>query len=206
MASKGDLTTDQATYTLTGRLLERRREIDSASRSRHEPTEPWDGTWELAVVAVDRRGQMDRLGLRKAASTLRLAELREGVWTRPDNLDPQRSPEAREVVRQQCAEFRNAETSLDSTHVNELFELADWASTAHRFIAAMDDEDAAADNEPGPALQFQFTLSVAVVAHLGTDPRLPVALLPPGWPAETLRTRYLAFDRTFQRRMADAVS
>jgi phenylacetic acid degradation operon negative regulatory protein len=109
-------------------------------------------------------------------------------------------------VRHQCAEFRNADTSLDATGVNELFELADWTATAERFIAAMDDEDAAADDEPAPALQFQFTLSVAVVAHLRTDPLLPAALLPAGWPAETLRTRYLAFDRAFQRRMADAVS
>jgi phenylacetic acid degradation operon negative regulatory protein len=205
MAAKGDLTTDQATYTLTGRLLERRREIDVASRSAHNPTEPWDGTWELAVVTVDRRGQMDRLDLRKAAAALQLAELREGVWTRPDNLDPRRSSDAREVVRHQCAEFRNAETSLEPALVDELFGLADWAATAARFITAMDDEDSADDEEPARALQFQFTLSVAVVAHLRTDPRLPTVLLPTGWPAEMLRTRYLDFDRAFQQRMTDAV-
>jgi phenylacetic acid degradation operon negative regulatory protein len=206
MAASGDLTSDKATYTLTGRLLERRREIDLASRYRHGPTEPWNGTWELAVVQVDRRGQMDRLDLRKAASMLQLAELREGVWTRPDNLDPHRAPEARAVVRHQCAEFRHAETSLDPTAVDDLFALGHWAATADRFVAAMEAEDAADDDDPAPALQFQFTLSVAVVTHLGLDPLLPTALLPARWPAETLRTRYLDFDRRFQRRMTDAVS
>jgi phenylacetic acid degradation operon negative regulatory protein len=206
MVSRGDVTTDQGSYSLTGRLLEQRGEIDRASRSRHEPDEPWDQTWELAVVAVDGRGQMDRIELRKAATALRLAELREGVWVRPANLDPRRAPEARDVVRHQCAEFSEARTSLDATRVDELFALSDWATTAHRFIDAMDDEDAAADPEPGPALRFQFLLSVAVVAHLRTDPLLPVALLPSDWPAEALRARYASFDRAFQQRMADAVA
>ena len=39
-----------------------------------------------------------RAELRAAMAALRLAELREGVWLRPDNLDPQRLPAAQAVV------------------------------------------------------------------------------------------------------------
>ena len=39
---------------------------------------------------LHRRSAADRLELRKAALALHLAELREGVWIRPENLDPQR--------------------------------------------------------------------------------------------------------------------
>jgi hypothetical protein len=51
-----------------------------------------NGTWELAVVALDRPAAMDRLGSRKAATALHLAELREGIWTRPTTSTQPASP------------------------------------------------------------------------------------------------------------------
>ena len=40
----------------------------------------------MAVVTTPARPQAERVALRKAMIDLRLAELREGVWLRPDNL------------------------------------------------------------------------------------------------------------------------
>ena len=96
MVSNGELTSGEGTYALAGGLLERRQRVDEASRT--AATRPWDGTWELAVVSLDRRSAADRLALRKAATALHLAELREGVWIRPDNLDPDRLPTLRTVL------------------------------------------------------------------------------------------------------------
>ena len=57
--------------------------------ARAERALPAGGTasGRMAVVTVDRRDAPARLALRDAASALRLAELREGVWMRPTNLD-----------------------------------------------------------------------------------------------------------------------
>ena len=207
MVSDGELTTDKATYALAGHLLERRQRVDDAARTEHTDTGSWNGTWELAVVSLDRRDAMDRLDLRKAASALHLAEIREGVWTRPDNLDPRRVPQSRAVLDQQCVQFRNAEANIPVDTARSLFLLDDWATDARRLIAAMDDELHAGplDNDDvGATLSYQFNLSIAVVHHLELDPLLPPALLPDDWPAEPLRLTYRAFDEAFQQTMNQA--
>src|SRR5258707_2288481 len=107
MVSNGELTSDDGTYALAGGLLERRQRVDQASRIDDDAASPWDGTWELAVVSLDRRSAADRLALRKAATALHLAGLREGVWIRPDNLDRDRFPTLRGVLDQQRVHFHN---------------------------------------------------------------------------------------------------
>jgi len=205
MVSSGELTTtDKATYALAGGLLERRRRVDDAARTEHGATRQWDGTWEVAVVARDRRPAMDRHDLRKAAAALRLAEIREGVWARPANLDPGRRPESRAVLDEQCIDFRGAEADIAAETVGTLFDLGGWADDARRLVAALDAEFAAApfdDGDISATLSYHFTLSVAAVHQLELDPLLPAALLPDDWPAEHLRVRYRDFDELFQRTM-----
>src|SRR6478752_10504792 len=139
MVSSGELTSDDGIYALAGRLLERRQRVDEAARLDDAPL-PWDGTWELAVVSQQRRPAADRLALRKAAAALHLAELREGVWIRPDNLDRNRLPTMRAVLDQQCVHFHGAETDIPAETVRSAFKLDDWAVDARRLTAAMRDE------------------------------------------------------------------
>ena len=70
MVSTGELTSDDGSYALAGRLLERRQRVDEASRIDDAAARPWDGTWELAIVSLERRPAADRLELRKAAAAL----------------------------------------------------------------------------------------------------------------------------------------
>ena len=96
MVAAGELRPDQDGYRLAGRLLDRQAR---QTASRRAETEPWDGTWELAVVRIGgARRAADRAALRSALADLRLAELREGVWMRPANLPGDRSPEARALA------------------------------------------------------------------------------------------------------------
>ena len=135
MVSNGELTSDDGSYALAGRLLERRQRVDEASRIDDAAAHRWDGTWELAIVSLERRSAADRLELRKAATALHLAELREGVWIRPDNLDPQRFPTFRAVLDQQCIHFHGAATDITADKVRSLFSLDRWAddaASAHR--------------------------------------------------------------------------
>jgi phenylacetic acid degradation operon negative regulatory protein len=200
MTSAGELSAEDGNYALAGRLLERRERVDEASRM--DEAADWDGTWELAIVRRERRPASERLEFRKAAVALHLAELREGVWLRPDNLDPQRLSRARAVVDQQCIHFHAAATDLSPDHMRSLFSLDEWAADAAALIDAMNVElrrsqrAAAAEH-----LVDQFALSIAVVRHLQLDPQLPVELTPAKWPGRTLRDTYHRFDEAFKRRL-----
>jgi phenylacetic acid degradation operon negative regulatory protein len=44
-----------------------------------------------------------------------------------------------------------------------------------------------------------FAAAAATLRHLRTDPLLPAALLPPGWPADRLRARYVGYLEAIQR-------
>jgi phenylacetic acid degradation operon negative regulatory protein len=208
MVANGELTTDNATYALAGHLLERRRRVDDAAHAEPAVITRWDGTWELAVVSLDRRYAADRAELRKAAAVLHFAEIREGVWTRPDNLDPHRLPASRAVLDQQCVQFRAAESTITVEAARSLFLLDRWSTDAARLALAMDEELAAAGEGDGDdqatALTYQFSLSIAAVRHLQLDPVLPAALLPDDWPAAALRSTYRRFERAFQRHLSQA--
>jgi len=190
------------------RVVERRGQVDTVARTSPTPG-GWDGTWEIAVVAADRRGAMDRIGLRKAAAALHLAEIREGTSARPANLDPDRLPHARAVLHQQCIRFGDASSDITADAIGTVFELETWATNAHRLLRAMRDEIAAAPydhDDIGPTLSHQFTLSIAVVSHLERDPLLPAELLPSNWPADALRISYRDFDTHFQNTMNAALA
>ncbi|MBL8774902.1 MAG: hypothetical protein JNK12_03175 [Acidimicrobiales bacterium] len=107
MVAAGELVAADGTYTLAGPLLARQARQDESRRA-VVGAEPWDGTWAVAVVDGEPRPAPQRVELRTAATALRLAELREGVWLRPDNLDPGRLPAATAVVAAQCSRFVGA--------------------------------------------------------------------------------------------------
>ena len=202
MVSNGELTADDGSYALAGRLLERRERVDEASRIDAVAAHEWDGRWELAVVSLDRRSAADRLELRRAATALHLAELREGVWIRPDNLDPQRFPGSREVLDRQCTHFHGAATSITADKVRALFSLDDWADDATVLIEAMDSALATHQRDESiESMPYEFALSIAVVRHLQLDPLLPAELIGGDWPGRTLRSPYRRFDHAFKRRV-----
>ena len=69
----------------------------------------------MAVILADRRDAPERAALRTSAMTLGLAELRQGVWMRPDNLEWSRqigtaTGDAYAVVDAQCAWMTVART------------------------------------------------------------------------------------------------
>jgi phenylacetic acid degradation operon negative regulatory protein len=203
MVSNGELIGDDGTYALAGPLLERRQRVDEAARIDDTSSPPWDGTWELAVVSLDRRSAADRLALRKAASALHLAELREGIWFRPDNLDRDRLPTLRAVLDNQCVHFHSAATDIPAETVRSLFSLDDWATGARRLTRAMCDElDVEAVGVDD--FTYQFALSITVIRHLQLDPLLPAELIPRRWPGHDLRNGYRRFDAVFKQRLNNA--
>ncbi|WP_055468158.1 PaaX family transcriptional regulator C-terminal domain-containing protein [Streptomyces ardesiacus] len=179
MAAAGDLRRTDAGYRLSERLLERQRRQDEALRPH---TRPWDGDWETLVITATGRGPAARAELRTRLTALRLAELREGVWLRPANLE-RPLPEALDGVAERLV-------SRPGTPAAELaarlWPLEEWAGTARALLAHV-----------GPARRPADRLAAfaAVVRHLLADPVLPAELLPPHWPGAALRDAYTSYQR-----------
>lgn len=175
MVTRGDLHREDSVYGLSGRLLERQHRVDEA----HQPeTRAWQGTWEMAIVTTTGRSAADRAALRAQLQDMRVAELREGVWTRPANLRRGWPDELLGVS--QCFESRPIGNPAELAA--ELWDLTGWASHGHRLL------DALPDTADSPA--ERFTLVAAMVRHLQGDPLLPPELEPPGWPGAALRAAY----------------
>ncbi|MFH8568351.1 PaaX family transcriptional regulator C-terminal domain-containing protein [Streptomyces sp. NPDC017993] len=178
MVAAGDLRQSDGSYGLTARLLERQARQDESRSPRNRP---WRGDWEIAVVTTaERRPAAERTALRQAMSGLRLAELREGSWLRPANLDRPRPS----VATAQCTWLTGTPDGDPAALAGRLWDLTGWADEARALMAALDRADTLAD---------RFTVAAAALRHLLSDPLLPDALLPPDWPGGELRLRYDAF-------------
>jgi phenylacetic acid degradation operon negative regulatory protein len=190
MMAKGEITGRDGVYRLAGRLAGRqvRQESSLAPRVR-----AWRGVWTVAVVVAHRRDASTRAGLRDAMRRLHLAERREGVWLRPDNLEL----EVPDAVRRQC-EWLNARPEDDAVALAaRLFQPDRWArraDTLTRRLAAMTDGLARSRHE---LVADAFVAGAAALRHIGGDPLLPPELLPPGWPGEALRDQYAQYQRAF---------
>ena len=128
-------------------------------------------------------------------TALRLAELRDGVWLRPDNLSGWPSGAAAEVVAAQCRWLSVVPDDEPAQLAARLWDVDGWARRAQGLLAQVNDLRPALEEGATEALAPGFLRSAAVLRHLQDDPLLPPQLLPEGWPGRTLRQGYDAFDR-----------
>ncbi|MDF3299356.1 PaaX family transcriptional regulator C-terminal domain-containing protein [Streptomyces tropicalis] len=185
MVAAGDLRRSDAVYRLSDRLLDRQRRQDTAV---HPATRPWHGEWEMAVVTATGRGPAERAELRARLAALRLAELREGVWLRPANLDRDWPAGLDRASQRYLARPDQPARALAA----RLWPLDAWAGTARALLAHVARTDRPAD---------RFTALAAVVRHLLADPVLPPELLPADWPGPALRSAYTGHQRELTEEM-----
>lgn len=204
MVTAGEATTDGAGwYALTGALADRQAR---QRRSRDAATVEWNGRWRMAVVVGGARSARERAELRRVMLRLRMAELRDGVWLRPDNLDRTDPAWSSAVVDQQCQWFA-ADPQLtlergDAELAAELWDLPGWAARADQLRRQMHGLVAALDAGETGALADGFVLSAAVLRHFLADPLLPRELRPRRWPGEALRADYDRYDRAYRDLLA----
>lgn len=172
--SAGELVRVDGDYALGVRLHERQASQDAALH--FTPTD-WDGSWHLGVVVVSGRAGAHRAALRASLQSARLAELREGVWTRPANLPVSYADDALSWFVSQPAEDPAVLTS-------SLWDLAGWARQGRSLANLLE-----STTEPAPRL----AAAAQLVRHLRTDPLLPLPLLPRSWPGAALRATYAAY-------------
>lgn len=176
MVSAGDLVRSQDGYRLSDRLLARQRRQD---RALNPQLRKWSGDWTTVVVTSVGTDARTRAGLRNTLQDSRFAELREGVWLRPDNLDTELPPEVLRRVR--VLRARDAEPE---DLASRLWDLPEWERTGRALL----DEIGSAPDVPA-----RFVAAAAIVRHLLSDPVLPEELLLDGWPGAALRRAYNDF-------------
>ena len=176
MVSAGDLIRSADGYRLSDRLLARQRRQDEAMRPR---VRTWRGDWIMLIITSVGTDARTRAALRTTMHHQRFGELRDGVWMRPDNLDPQLDPEVAARVR-----VLRARDDAPAELAAQLWNLPAWAETGHRLL----DEMTQASDVPG-----RFVAAAAMVRHLLSDPMLPAELLPADWPGARLRAAYHDF-------------
>ena len=170
-----DLQRTGSTYRLGTRLLARRARQELPART------AWDGTWEMVVVVATGRPPAERAALRDALAAAHLAELRDGVWVRPANLDrPPPSPGG--AVAQA---FTATPTGDPAALVRTAWDLDRWQRETDGVLALLE-----AANEPAERL----AVAARLVRHLRTDPLLPDELWPPGWPSQRAQQASAAFE------------
>ncbi len=181
LGSDGEVLASEGVYRLSPRLLSRQSEQDRAVKPL---TRRWRGGWELAVAAPEvSAGERSAIGA--DLGRLRLAELRPGVWARPDNLvRPWPSDTSTGLWR-----FSGRPGSGDPSPgelAGRLWDLQGWSLTAESLMSSL---RAATDTAE------RFVVAAAIVRHLREDPVLPQALLPRQWPGDRLRSAYEAYRR-----------
>ncbi|WP_123027011.1 PaaX family transcriptional regulator C-terminal domain-containing protein [Mycolicibacterium stellerae] len=176
MVSAGDLVRSEDGYRLSDRLLARQRRQDDAINPQ---LTPWDGSWATFVITSVGIDARIRASLRVTLQQNRFAELREGVWLRPDNVNVILPDEVRSRGR-----LLHSYDDSPAELAARLWDLPAWASAGSLLL---DDMSAAAD-VPG-----RFVAAAGMVRHLLTDPVLPDELLPVGWPGAALRNSYAQF-------------
>jgi len=214
MVASGEATADGAGgYRLAGHLVDRQRR---QAASRAGSTRRWTGGWHLVVVTTAGSNAEVRNRRRRALSFARLAELREGTWLRPDNVDlaisadvaadlvvfTARSPFAGgspAATGPAAAPAAAASAAMDDRRLAEqLWDLVGWAGQAEELRDRLD----RLPPTDWTDLAAGFELSAAVLRHFQADPLLPADLLPDDWPGARLRRTYDGWDRRYRSVLA----
>lgn len=201
MVAAGELAATNDGYRLVGATLLARQERQT--RSRTGPSDvTWDGAWHQVVVTGEARPPSERVELRATLTARRYAELREGVWLRPDNLGAHERvvtagapSETEGLGRLVGMEVRPDDPA---TLAATLWDLTGWSDRALLLRTEIDRLAPALEAGDEAALADGFVVSAAVLRHFQADPLLPADLLPTTWPGPDLRQRYDAFDAAFR--------
>jgi phenylacetic acid degradation operon negative regulatory protein len=199
MVASGELEPTATGYRLAGHLLARRARQDL---SRAGAPQAWDGRWRTALVPAEARDATRRAELRRALAALRHAELRDGVWLRPDNLPAGVLPDAEALVASSTVVLRG-EVDEGRALAARLWDLDGWAAGARALLDELAPLQRRLDRDDPTALAEGFVVAAAVLRHLQADPLLPAALLDRRWPGARLREAEARFDRAFKRVLRD---
>jgi phenylacetic acid degradation operon negative regulatory protein len=195
MVDKGELSASDGVYELAGHLRDRQPAQDW---SLVPDLSEWTGVWLLGMVGPAARSATERAALRDAGRRLRMVELREGLWARPDNLPRAAAPsEAWAIADVQCAWWRGRPDSDDVAALVEQFSAEEWAERARALHGHLEHATRAVRSEDPETIARAFEVGAAALAHVRADPLLPAALCGERWPGDALRVAYRDYQSAF---------
>ena len=194
MVAAGDVTTDgSGRYRLSGDLLAR-QERQTRSRSGELTDQEWDGRWITVVLTGSASTPETRSQRRASLARARLAELREGVWMRPTNLEVDLDTDVTDH-----AVLVRGTPDTDATELAAgLWDLSAWSTAAGDLLRRLERTPPTDHSVLAPG----FVLSASVLRHLQADPLLPADLLPPTWRGTALRQAYRSWDEAYRVQLA----
>jgi phenylacetic acid degradation operon negative regulatory protein len=195
MVERGELAAQDGRYTLAGRVEHRRAaqdwSLDPELRS-------WSGDWRMGVVGTGSRLAGERAALRDAMRRMRYRELREGIWTRPDNLPRASAPrESWAVADAQCEWWSGRPEGGGPALAARLFDEARWCRRARSITPRLQGATRALDRDNETSIADAFVAGAAALAHLRADPLLPRELTTDPSAASALRDIYDAYEAAF---------
>ncbi len=131
---------------------------------------------------------------------LRLGLLREGVWTRPDNLPRASAPtDAWNAADAQCSWWSGTPDDDPTVLAATLFASEEWARRATALTTRLSDVTTALVDAPDATLADGFVAGAASLAHIRSDPMLPEDLVPGARAGTALRRAYGAYEDEFSK-------
>jgi len=195
MVANDELTTADGFYELAGGLRRRRREQEWSLAPRRRS---WRGAWRMAAVEPVARSAAERHALRDAMQHLLCAELREGLWVRPDNLPDEADPAAaRSIADAQCAWWTGRPAADPLALADRLFAPTTWADRADALTRRLDAVTRRLSAGDAGLEADGFLAGAESLVHVRADPLLPDALLPTDWPGDALRDAYRSYRGAF---------
>jgi phenylacetic acid degradation operon negative regulatory protein len=197
MVERGELRGADGVYELAGRVQGRRGAQDW---SLDPVVAEWDGAWRVAVVAPGSRAAGDRAALRDAMRRLHYGALREGVWTRPDNLPRESAPaESWNVADAQCLWWSGSPDEPAAELATRLFEPGRWTRRAETLTTRLFEVAGALSQSDDGALPDAFAAGAAALAHIRLDPLLPPEIVgdSDATTGDVLRRAYRTYESEF---------
>lgn len=192
MVAAGEVVGDNGWYELRGGLVDRQQGQDvGRTATRHQ----WDGSWRVLIAPAAGRSASERVADRSALGEARYAQLRDGLWARPDNLDL--GPGTVDLPGEAWV---GAALRFDQEpSVTDLWPVDEWQRQADGLRAVLASLAPAVERGEQAVLARGFVVAAGVLRLFRSDPLLPDELLPDGWPGTELRTEYDRFDAAYRR-------
>jgi phenylacetic acid degradation operon negative regulatory protein len=191
MVAAGELSAYRGRYRLISTALLRRQERQH--RSLAGATGPWNGSWLVAVVTAPAASAAQRSTRRAILIKARMAEQRDGVWLRPDNLGDRLHADLSDLDAE-LQYFSAQPHTAPAELAVQLWDLDGWAARANLLLGRLQAIPARTDADLAPG----FVLSAAVLRQVQSDPLLPSDLLPPSWPGASLRHQYEEWNHRYR--------
>ena len=160
----------------------------------------WDGSWTFVAFSLPDAAQRDRHVLRSRLTWGGFGMLQAGLWASPRSVDVVALLADLDVLRH-VHTFRGQPLAPSDTSqmVAQCYDLETVRRGYDAFLARWQQLAGSDALDEGDALTARILLTTDWALVLRDDPRLPVRLLPAGWPALPAQALHRSLQRRLQR-------